>query len=206
RRDHVSERYYTPLKTNKEAILAIAGKELPTLRQGRHEYLGKRDETRYCKYHRAYGHSTDDYRLEPIVFTSDDGYTSQPHSDPVVITVGIANCDVNRVLIDGGSSANIIFATVFDELGIGRALLDKTTPPLFAFGGARVQPLGNIHLPLTIGECPRQATTVAHFVVVDCPTTYNVILGRPALTDLGLTISYRTLTLKFRTPHGVGAV
>ncbi|CAL9025776.1 unnamed protein product, partial [Prunus brigantina] len=52
------------------------------------------------------------------------------------------------------SSANIIFATVFDELGIGRALLDKTTPPLFAFGGTRVQPLGNIHLPLTIGEYP----------------------------------------------------
>ncbi|CAL9025155.1 unnamed protein product, partial [Prunus brigantina] len=80
-------------------------------------------------------------QLEPIIFTTDDGYTSQPHSDPVVITVGVANCDINRVLIDGGSSANIIFATVFDELGIGRALLDKTTPPLFAFGGARVQPL-----------------------------------------------------------------
>ncbi|CAL9018009.1 unnamed protein product, partial [Prunus brigantina] len=140
------ERYYTPLKTNKEAILAIAGKELPAPRQGRHEYLGKRDEARYCKYHRTYGHSTDD------------------------------------------------------------SLLDKTTPPLFAFGGTRVQPLGNIHLPLTIGEYPRQATTVAHFVVVDCPSTYNVILGRPALNDLGLAISYRTLTLKFQTPHGVGTI
>ncbi|CAB4313676.1 unnamed protein product [Prunus armeniaca] len=53
RGDHAPERYsnYTPLKTNKEAILAIAGTELPILRQGRHEYQGKRDKARYCKYH-----------------------------------------------------------------------------------------------------------------------------------------------------------
>ncbi|CAL9016086.1 unnamed protein product [Prunus brigantina] len=50
RRDRAPERYYTPLKTNKEAILAIAGKELPAPRQGRHEYLGKRDEARKTRY------------------------------------------------------------------------------------------------------------------------------------------------------------
>lgn len=37
---------------------------------------------------------------EPIIFNPDDGYTSQPHSDPLVVTMGIANCDINRVLID----------------------------------------------------------------------------------------------------------
>ncbi|CAL9030252.1 unnamed protein product, partial [Prunus brigantina] len=110
RRNQAPERYssYTPLKTNKEAILAVAKKELPTPRQGRYEYQRKRDEARYCKCHRS------EDGLEPIIFTSDDDRTSQPHSDPMVITVGIANCDINRVLIDGGSSTNIIFAPVFD--------------------------------------------------------------------------------------------
>lgn len=49
------------MRTNKKAILAIAGKKLPIPRQGQYEYQGKRDEARYCKYHLSYGHSTEDY-------------------------------------------------------------------------------------------------------------------------------------------------
>ena len=43
-----------------------------------------------------------------------------PHDDPLVIRVVMANKTVHRVLIDNGSSANIIFASVFDKMGIGR--------------------------------------------------------------------------------------
>lgn len=92
---------------------------------------------------------------------------------------------------------------MLDQLGINRVLLNKKRPPLYAFGGTQVQPLSNIHLALTKGECPHKVTTVANVVVVDCSTTYNVILGQPALTELDVSISYYTLMLTFRTPHEI---
>ncbi|ONI01911.1 hypothetical protein PRUPE_6G166600 [Prunus persica] len=105
--------------------------------------------------------------------------------------------------MEKGSSSNIIFMLVFDQLRINRALLDKRMPPIYAFEGTQVQPLGNIHITLTIGECPNQATTVTNFVIVDCSTTYNVVLGQPTFTELDVTISYRTLMLKFTNAHGI---
>ncbi|KAI5327563.1 hypothetical protein L3X38_026959 [Prunus dulcis] len=91
---------------------------------------------------------------EPIIFSPDNRHTSQPHNDPLVISVGIENCDINWVLIDGGSCSNIIFTPMLDHLGINRVLLNKKRPPLYAFGGTQVQSLSNIYLALTKEECP----------------------------------------------------
>ena len=41
-----------------------------------------------------------------------------PHDDPLVKRVVVANKIVHRVLIDNGSSADIIFALAFDKMGI----------------------------------------------------------------------------------------
>ncbi|MCI69378.1 hypothetical protein A2U01_0090640, partial [Trifolium medium] len=43
-----------------------------------------------------------------ISFNAEDGRDVMPHDDdPLVIQVQILNCDVSRVLIDSGSSADI---------------------------------------------------------------------------------------------------
>ena len=42
-----------------------------------------------------------------------------PHDDPLVIRAVVANKTIHRVLIDNGSSADIIFASAFDKMGIG---------------------------------------------------------------------------------------
>lgn len=41
------------------------------------------------------------------------------------------------------------------------------------------------------------------FVVVRLNCTYNVILGRPGLEDLGALVSVENLCMKFSTPEGV---
>ena len=51
-----------------------------------------------------------------------------PHDDPLVIKVVVANKTVHRVLIDNGSSADIIFASAFDKMGIGKEKLEPVTP------------------------------------------------------------------------------
>ena len=43
-----------------------------------------------------------------------------PHDDPLVVRAVVANKIVHRVLVDNGSSADIIFASTFDKMGIGR--------------------------------------------------------------------------------------
>ncbi|GFS37177.1 hypothetical protein Acr_00g0050430 [Actinidia rufa] len=53
--------------------------------------------------------------------------------------------------------------------------------PLIGFGGNTTHPLGWINLPITLGTEPHQITVWQDFIVVDCPSPYNAILGRPTL-------------------------
>ena len=65
-----------------------------------------------------------------------------PHDDPLVIRAVVANKTVHRVLIDNGSSADIIFASAFDKMGIGREKLELVNAYLLGFSGEKVLPLG----------------------------------------------------------------
>ena len=65
-------------------------------------------------------------RLDTTITFSDSDMEGcqHPHDDPLVIRVVVANKIVHRVLIDNGSSANIIFASAFDKMGIGREKME----------------------------------------------------------------------------------
>ena len=57
--------------------------------------------------------------IVPITFTDDDFYgVDFNQDDPMVIRVIIANFEVRRVLVDQGSSANILFVDAFNKLGL----------------------------------------------------------------------------------------
>ena len=105
-----------------------------------------------------------------------------PHDDPLVIRVVVANKTIHRVLVDNGSSADIIFTLAFDKMGIGREKLEPVNAHPCGFSRERVLPLGLIQLVLTLGDPPCQATTTVRFLIVDAPSAYNVLLGRPPST------------------------
>ena len=77
-----------------------------------------------------------------------------PHDDPLVIKTIVANKTIHRVLVDNGSSADIIFASAFDKKGIGREKLEPVNACLRGFSGERVLPLGSVTLVLTLGDPP----------------------------------------------------
>ena len=129
-----------------------------------------------------------------------------PHDDPLVVRVIVANKIVHRVLVNNGSSTDIIFASAFDKMGIGREKLKSVNTHLRGFSGEKVLPLGSIQLVLTLGEPPCQATTTARFLIVDTPSTYNMLLGRPSLNAIKAIPSAYHMIIKFLTIHGVGMV
>ena len=67
-------------------------------------------------------------------------------------------------------------------------------------------PLGSIQLVLTLGDPPCQATTTARFLVVNAPSAYNMLLGRPSLNAVKVVPSAYHMMIKFPTTSGVGMV
>ena len=128
------------------------------------------------------------------------------HDDPLVVRAIVANTTVHRVLVDNGSSADIIFASAFVKMGIGREKLEPVNTHLRGFSGEKVLPLVSIQLVLTLGEPPCQATTTARFLIVDAPSAYNMLLDRPSLNAIKAIPSAYHMIIKFPTMHGIGMV
>ena len=79
-----------------------------------------------------------------------------------------------------------------------------TNAPLVGFGGTRVLPLGAITLSVTVGDYPQQITRDVTFLVVDCSSAYNGILGRPMLNSWKAATSTYHLMIKFPTEYRIG--
>ncbi|XP_028055048.1 uncharacterized protein LOC114259235 [Camellia sinensis] len=84
-----------------------------------------------------------------IVFTEKDLERIQhPHTNALIVTVGVANkFDVKRVLIDQGSAADIMYYELFNKLGLNEQHLSPATSPLVGFNSQTEWPLGRITLP-----------------------------------------------------------
>ena len=63
--------------------------------------------------------------------------------------------DAHRVLVNNGSSVDILYYPAFQQMGIGRERLILTKAPLVGFGGTRVLPLGAVTLSVVVGDYPQ---------------------------------------------------
>ena len=147
-------------------------------------------------------------RLDTTITFSDSDLEGcqHPHDDPLVVRAVVANKMVYWVLVDNGSSVDIIFASAFDKMGIRREKLEPVSTHLRGFSREKVLPLGSIQLVLTLGDLPCQATTTKRFLVVDAPSAYNMLLGRPTLNAIKDIPSAYHMMIKFPTTSGVGMV
>ena len=78
---------------------------------------------------------------EPTIsFTDEDAERiHHPHDDAIVITLLIADYTTRRVLVDNGSSADILYYPAFQQMRLGRDQLRPVCSPLIGFGGTKVQ-------------------------------------------------------------------
>ena len=66
----------------------------------------------------------------------------QPHNDPLVIMLNIEGFNTKRILVDNGSSANIVYLSAFQQLRLDPKRLCPFESPLVSFSGDRVYPRG----------------------------------------------------------------
>ncbi|KAK0606913.1 hypothetical protein LWI29_006196 [Acer saccharum] len=143
-----------------------------------------------------------------IIFTEADshGVDVKPN-DALVINARIGHRKVHRILIDNGSSVDILSAEVYDQLRLDRKDLQAFHTPLRGFGGAEVRSLGTVKLLVKIRKAPYQKTVLLDFVVVDTENwSYNALLGRPFLNKTKAVTATYALMMKFPTEYGVGVV
>ena len=82
----------------------------------------------------------------------------QPYNDPLVIMLNIEIFNTKRILVDNGSSADIIYLPTFQQLKLDEKRLRPFESPLVSFNGDRVYPKGIITLIVAVGTHPRQLT------------------------------------------------
>ncbi|KAH9659682.1 hypothetical protein KPL70_023952 [Citrus sinensis] len=146
-------------------------------------------------------------RQVPIMWTDEDEEEIlYPHEDALVIKVTVLSKKFDRILIDTGSSVDVLFKSTLEEMGIADRKLEYTNTSLKGFGGEKLVPLGVVELPITIGSSPTERTMILDFVVVDEEGPYQMILGRPFLRMSKAVLSIHYLALKYWVNRVVGVV
>ncbi|XP_073025155.1 uncharacterized protein [Primulina eburnea] len=129
-----------------------------------------------------------------------------PHNDALVIQARVANYDILRIFVDLGSSVNVIFKEAFMQMDLQDYHLETVETALLGFAGHVVYPEGEIILPLTLGSHDLKKTVMSSFTVVDSPSSYNIILGRPAMNESRAVASTYHQKIKFPVGARVGEV
>jgi hypothetical protein len=106
--------------------------------------------------------------------------------------------------MDGGSSLNIIYAETLRLQRIDLSSLQAGAAPFHGIiPGKRVQPLGQLDLPVCFGTPSNFRRETLMFEVVGFRGTYHAVLGRPCYTKFIAVPNYTYLKLKMPGPNGV---
>ncbi|RDX91771.1 hypothetical protein CR513_26193, partial [Mucuna pruriens] len=103
------------------------------------------------------------------------------HNQPLHISVKYGEYMIARVLIDNGSSLNVLPKTTLDKLCSIDSRLRANSVVVRAFDGSKREVIGEITLPIYVG--PTMFDVV--FQVMDIYPAYSFLLGRPWIHAAG---------------------
>jgi hypothetical protein len=147
-----------------------------------------------------------DWSEDAITFSHEDRPNRIPNTGqyPLVVDPVIGNVRFSKVLMDGGSNLNILYAQTQRLLGI---VLDQLRPSTTPFHGVaprkRIQPLGQIDLPVWFDTPDNFRKETLTFEVVGFRGAYHAILGRPCYAKFMAVPNYTYLKMKMPGPKGV---
>jgi hypothetical protein len=147
-----------------------------------------------------------DWSDMPITFDQGDhpDRVPSPGKYPLVVDLVIGNVRLTKVLLGRGSSLNIIYA---ETLGLLQIDLSSIRAGAVPFHGIiprkRVQPLGQLDLPVCFGTPSNFLRETLTFEVVGFRGTNHAVLGRPSYAKFMAVPNYTYLKLKMPGPNGV---
>nr|CAN69666.1 hypothetical protein VITISV_013633 [Vitis vinifera] len=98
----------------------------------------------------------------------------QPHRDAFILSLGIGDFDVKRILVDSGNSTDLLQASIIKQMGLELSGLENPGQILSRFNGAATTSLGDVVLPVQVGS----VILNVQFSVVEDLSPFNAILGR----------------------------
>jgi hypothetical protein len=105
----------------------------------------------------------------------------RPGHHALVLEAQIGGFTSKKVFMDGGSSLNLIYADTLRKIKIPMNNLLPTETSFHGIVlGKPTYPLGAIHLDVIFGTPSNFRKKKIEFEVVDWPSQYHAILGRPA--------------------------
>jgi hypothetical protein len=147
-----------------------------------------------------------DWSDKPITFDRYDhpDRVLSPGKYPLVVDPVIGDVRLTKVLMDGGSSLNIIYAETLGLLRVDLSSVRASAAPFHGIIlGKRVQPLGQLDLPVCFGTPSNFRRETLTFEVVGFRGTYHTVLGRPCYAKFMAVPNYTYLKLKMPGPNGV---
>jgi hypothetical protein len=122
----------------------------------------------------------------------------------LVLQAQIGGFDVGRVFIDAGSGINLIYAKTLRAMNISLTNLvaSDTSFHGIALGKPNI-PLGKIALDVVFGSRENFRREKIEFEVMDWPSQYHTILGRPAFARFMAVTHYTYQLLNIPGPNGI---
>jgi hypothetical protein len=143
---------------------------------------------------------------QPIEFNREDHPITvpRPGNAPLVLKAQIGAYDVDRIFMDAGSGINLIYAKTLKAMHISLEFLKPTDCSFHGIvPGSANYPLGRVALNVCFGNRQNYRREKLDFEVMDWPSQYHAILGRPAFSRFMAVPHYTYLVLKMPGPRGV---
>jgi hypothetical protein len=122
----------------------------------------------------------------------------------MVLKAQIGGYDIGRVFMDAGSGINLIYARTLKAMNISLEWLQPIDCSFHGIvPGSANHPLGKIELDICFSDRGNFQKEKLEFKVMDWPSQYHAILGRPALARFMAVPHYAYLVLKIPEPNGV---
>ncbi|XP_030478017.1 uncharacterized protein LOC115695060 [Cannabis sativa] len=115
---------------------------------------------------------------------SDARWVHHPHSDALVIVANIGGDNVHRILVDNGSSVNLLNFQSFKQMGLHEKDLRPIASSIYYFTDDVIALKGMIKLTITLGTASVVAKSMADFAVIDQYSAYNTVIGQPILKEM----------------------
>jgi hypothetical protein len=113
-------------------------------------------------------------------------------------------CRFSRVLIDGGSSINILYHDTMEKLGIKEKQLQPSRTVFHGIvPGLSSAPIGKINIDVLFDDKAHFRREPIWFEMVDLESPYHALLGWPMMAKFMMVPHYAYLKMKMSGPKGI---